>query len=398
MKLNFNTTLDFKEHGNLSLWKAAEKYLNFGQKTYTVVAIRNDHIDLKKSVVKSHLFLLALKVSICFTIALPITLAAILIRTIYRKKYEFELIDSKKTPEVKQVPEPQIDIVKEQEIPNARQVIQNAYKVEDVIARIYQAKEEGLKVGIFLGRVNNQDLPAEQGWKWFSLDNEMKDEGQKDHHLQMDFNNEGQMSKIHHLFNKAVVDRSTIKCFDYPWPTLHQLLEDKPESELITEGSANISSTHVNIQITEPTLNPVKLSITIPLKDINEYEFAKKRNFDEWVGKMKLADVELLRQEFYNQNRSKKPENWTEEQKENALEEDFVNYILEKENIKPPGPPTYTQELYQKIKDHLERKFFNEVTLHHGPFPYRAENQDTDFWVIRSPKNIPKMARIHRMG
>jgi len=109
------------------------------------------------------------------------------------------------------------------------------YSVETVIGRIKEASENGLKTALFLGRRNNQEMPEEKEWAWFSLD-EVIFPGNQHHHLQINFNDR-QMGALNNLFDKVVVDTSVIKSIHVsPWRMLQRLLKKLPSSELIVES------------------------------------------------------------------------------------------------------------------------------------------------------------------
>ncbi len=109
------------------------------------------------------------------------------------------------------------------------------YSLDVVIEQIRLARSQGTQTALFLGRTNDQSMPVEEGWAWFSLDEHMEPEN-RGHHLQINFNEPEIMQKIHNLFDKVVVDCSVIKFFhDSPWDALQPLLFKDKSSELIVE-------------------------------------------------------------------------------------------------------------------------------------------------------------------
>jgi len=151
------------------------------------------------------------------------------------------------------------------------------YSCEAVITRIQEASDKGLKTALFLGRVNYQPMPNEQGWIWFSLDIQMTPGNQK-YHLQMDINSDA-MQQLYLKFDKVVVDVSTLKCFtiQLPFKRLRYLLKNSPTSELIVESYTGV------LQIGPPFINPFKGAIRLPrgqkFEDIKDQYFSEVENY-----------------------------------------------------------------------------------------------------------------------
>ena len=394
MKLTFSTTLivndSFTKHR--SLWQASEAYLNFGQKSYKINQIQNTTVNLILSDKKSSVLKIALKVSVCFTIALPLTVAMFLIRAAYRKNYQFNVLSVKKQ---EQAPQNNLIETKVNEVQSGPAPITKSNN-DAVIARIIKAKEEGLKVAIFMGRDNSQVMPKEEGWEWFSLD-VMTEEGDTDHHLQMNFNQPADITRIQGLFNKVISDFSTIKFYNNPWPTLHSLLESNEDSELITEGHSGCVGI---LNIDQPAFYPRKLTLNKPMKDSTKHDQEEKKAFNQWkerVGEAIVSDnfKEFCQGPIYKNITSNEPDN------QQLIDAEFIRYILNKNQIEPVPPPTYDNELYEKIEGLLKLLFFNEVEKCSGSYPYRNDVQENErvFWRMRSPKllvtNWRQMARYN---
>lgn len=355
-------------------WKRAEQFLNFGQKSYKVVKIENHVVYLELASQKLNKIKTLIKVILCFSLALPLTIAAALITTHYRKNYSFKIIEKK--PVVQDLP-----INKILTDPPNNDIIKSAYKIDEVIAKIIQAKDEGVKVGIFLGRDNTQVLPQEEGWKWFSLDINLK-EGETGHHLKMDFNAPAEMQKIKGLFNKAIIDYSTLKCFNKPWPTLVKLLQDDPDSSAICEARTNfMGSTNL-----EPVFLPMKATMILPRN--NNY-IQERNHFEGWKKKVGEAEVAQRYQKFCQKNESSIANiaHWSKEQINQELELRFMREILKEENLEVPER-SYLPDLYAEIKKCVESNYFLEAKLESGLFPYRIGEEaiHMDYWVMRSPK------------
>lgn len=88
MKLSFNDRLEVQK--NFRIWKASERFAHFGTRSYKIISINGKHIQLEQSSYKSNKFKTACKIALCFTVALPITVAAMIGKAVYRKKYQFE--------------------------------------------------------------------------------------------------------------------------------------------------------------------------------------------------------------------------------------------------------------------------------------------------------------------
>lgn len=119
------------------------------------------------------------------------------------------------------------------------------YSLDKVIEKIKEEKLKGMQIGLFVGRENDQEMPKEENWAWFSLNEGISQKAPTDHHLVINFNESEIMLKIKGLFDKVVVDRSVIKFFDLeksPWDNLHPLLVQKATSQLIVECYRGIES------------------------------------------------------------------------------------------------------------------------------------------------------------
>lgn len=111
------------------------------------------------------------------------------------------------------------------------------------IDAILKASTEGKKVGLIIGRDKDQPVPVEDGFLWVAgnivgdpavLENRVD--------LQMDFNEPETVQKLQGLFDKVVVDFSTLKAIVGAWRFLRPMLKPLPESQLITELTKGICS------------------------------------------------------------------------------------------------------------------------------------------------------------
>lgn len=414
MKLTFNDHLilndSFKE--KFKAWDAAEKFLNFDQKSYKIEVIKDKTIHLQSSSSKLTLFQVILKVMVCFTIALPLTIAALITKQIYRKKYEFIIIIFPKVQPFgieenkgqNQIQEPQKlasheeGVIKDQQLAAGKdpilqdplsenlplsaapQVAATAYDVTKVIARIHAAKAEGLKVAIFMGRDNSQTIPNEKGWEWFSLDENLM-EGKNDHHLKMNFN--ANLIKIQGLFNKVVSDFSTTKFYDNPWPTLHSLLEKNEDSELILESTSKVFGNE-DRKIETVELYPQNIFYKEPALTGFNHQMNEEKIFQEWKNRVNSTVVGQEFEQFLGTHNDIDMST-----SKTDIDLKFMRYILKKEGIAPIYP-TYDYAIHKSIEGLLKDLFFNKVELFFGLFPYRTEAVETTYWRLRNPKVLSK--------
>ncbi|WP_420422368.1 hypothetical protein [Simkania sp.] len=107
-----------------------------------------------------------------------------------------------------------------------------------VIERINQAREEGKKVILVIGRHDAEPLPKEEDDAvYVSLDEQPRSivpPAEDRLHLQMEFNSKFDFYPMHSLFDTVIVDFSTMKSVDN-WDILKPLLHPSPDSTLITE-------------------------------------------------------------------------------------------------------------------------------------------------------------------
>lgn len=122
------------------------------------------------------------------------------------------------------------------EEPHSKTIAYFGVTNDEVIAQIKDATKAGQKVGLVIGRIDEEPLPSEEGWVWVSLDIEPRKIIPPTRlHLVMDINEPQHQKKLQNLFNKVVVDASVLKFLhNKPWERLRTLLQPLPESTLIT--------------------------------------------------------------------------------------------------------------------------------------------------------------------
>jgi len=109
---------------------------------------------------------------------------------------------------------------------------------DEVIHKVNQARAEGKKVTLVVGRHDSEPLPqAEDVTVYVSLDERPRFNEKPSHgrlHLEMEIDAKHDFSPLHGLFDTVIVDFSTMKSV-YNWDILKPLLHPSPDSTLITE-------------------------------------------------------------------------------------------------------------------------------------------------------------------
>jgi hypothetical protein len=99
------------------------------------------------------------------------------------------------------------------------------------------------KIGLIIGRSDNEQLPSKKGWIWVSLSLEKRIIlPTKRFHIKGDINTKALQSNLKKIgFDVVIVDWSTIKFIYTPWITLKSFLKIDDKSILITELITGIS-------------------------------------------------------------------------------------------------------------------------------------------------------------
>ncbi|CCB90212.1 hypothetical protein [Simkania negevensis] len=221
------------------------------------------------------------------------------------------------------------------------------------IAAILKANEAGKKIGLLIGRDFNQPVPQEKGW--LSVDgniegNPMKfDELASRIDLKMDFDNIETIQKLKGLFDKVVVDFSTLKFLSKTRDDFHTLLKQQPSSVLIVETECTVA------------LNPSRLE-----KERSE----DRRLFDEWKAKQTSAAIEDQKRVFSDQMDSTDKE--LNERDPTYCERAFKLHILNKHYPNRYRAAKEATCISQERARHLYKQHFNCVKLFHKTsFPTR---------------------------
>lgn len=195
-----------------------------------------------------------------------------------------------------------------------------AYSLDKVIDRVQtlskELHENGEKLCLFIGRTPGEPFPGfgqekEANDTWISLDMANKPWDRLDQtgnqfittgkqlHLVMDMNNNDKLKKIQKLFDKIIVDLSTLKNYDdkdNAWYFLGKLLRPEPGSQLITETRTFYPIDEVETFMPENEyLRPYPIQYKVSRR-YNE-EFAKAKS--NWLESNAAKRVERFKQDGY---------------------------------------------------------------------------------------------------
>jgi len=125
-----------------------------------------------------------------------------------------------------------------------------------VFGFISRASAAGNNIGLIVGRTMLEPVPFQDGWQWVSLDNvlyhnyQIQDTPQlpsQRHHLVVNINDQAQCDILRALFDKVIVDRSTVKFIEAiegenPVKRLSRLLKSRASSTLIFEAFSGMQN------------------------------------------------------------------------------------------------------------------------------------------------------------
>jgi hypothetical protein len=263
---------------------------------------------------------------------------------------------------------------------------------EDVIARLHAARERGLKIGIFAGRREEQSVPQEEGWIWCSLDRQRsQSEDPERMHLDMNFNNPEDMQKIQGLFDKVLLDISTVKFMRKPWMTLQKLLVKEPHATVIVESGP---SKEEPLDILDAVYIPENGAIHYPMQDIIDNNELSDSAFSQWkkeVGKARFeAEYRNYEQRYLAVSDHEMQPLLLSDEGQEFLQGEFQKFVLKKYDLvklidRFPGYIAATREYLQGL--------FQEVALVYDRSPYFEDNSleqqglmDRDpHWILRNP-------------
>jgi len=256
------------------------------------------------------------------------------------------------------------------------------------IDAIIKANEAGKKIGLVIGRCKNQPVPQEEGWLWVAGNIEGDPEileGRID--LKMDFNQDETYSKLQGLFDKVVIDVSTIKFIRAQWERGKHLLKPLETSQLITEALSGCMGISPGVSGVDVDCRNAGISYSMDYLQKETEE--GKQLFADW--KSRVSDKEL---EAEKKACLEKHQGWIENEQDEKFENQFRYEILNKY-----FPDRYLAgreaglEGMERCRHYL-KSLFNLVELYHGcPFPTREGiryPEKEDFFVLTGPTEPSK--------
>ena len=165
------------------------------------------------------------------------------------------------------------------------------------IDTILKASTEGKKIGLIIGRDKDQAVPIEEGWLWVAgnirgdpaiLENRVD--------LQMNFSDEGTIQKLEGMFDRVVVDISTLKFIRGAWQKVTPLLKPLLSSELITETSTGCMDLLPDIQ--EVQVDCLNGSIEFPFSFQSREMKENRLLFQKWKDKVGEKECTKKKKEF----------------------------------------------------------------------------------------------------
>ena len=283
-------------------------------------------------------------------------------------------------------------LAEDQETPPAKQPLSDK-EIENLnqlgIDAIKKANAEGKKVGLIIGRCKEQPVPVEKGWLWVAgnicgdpevLENRVD--------LQMDFSEIETMNKLQDLFDRVVVDFSTLKFLD-GWRTFVPMLKDTPESQLVTETTKGCFGIGFDIDVVR--VNCEQGSLQFPASFLMKERAENKRLFAEWKAQVGATESEEQKARFIEQMSASEKEDLIRFGGEEQLEKAFFHHILNKHypNRYSPGQEA-VREGVEKFRHYLGT-LFNRVEVYddHVPFPTRqglGYAEKAAHFVLTGPK------------
>ena len=261
------------------------------------------------------------------------------------------------------------------------------------VGAILKASTEGKKVGLIIGRCKDQPVPVEDGWLWVAGNIEGDPAVLKNRvDLQMDFNDSETIERLEGVFDRVVVDFSTLKFIHGPWRFLRPLLKPSPESQLITEKLKGTLG--IRFDLDEPYIDCAEGSICYsPKKERAE----NGRLFQEWKDQVGETEFKRKKSNFLSKMDVSRKEELIRFGGEHALDREFFNHIL---NEHYPNRFNAQREAVkmgvEKIRHYL-KSLFNRVEIYDNsaPFPTRqgCHAEKAEHFVLTGPAQRSKERR-----
>jgi hypothetical protein len=260
---------------------------------------------------------------------------------------------------------------------------------QTAIKTLFEFKEAGKEISLFIGRCIDEELPMEEGVLWVSMDiQKVKDPNNTfirlDRiHLVMDCNENSQLSVVANLFTKVIVDQSTWKFFDTGIiERLTALLVKSPKSTLVFESVFQFFSPIPDLQCWRFN----HISLEFPLSEQEEYCGAVEKSycgFIEQIGGIEPLQSTPVYKEICREVSSSYPDCFS-----SFSDEDLLMFFKDKFPTKMGilSPITKYKELArQQTKEHLETLFSKVELVRDSTFPYPTrysqKNSDTFFYA-----------------
>jgi hypothetical protein len=258
-----------------------------------------------------------------------------------------------------------------------------------MVGKIDQLVQGGKRASLFIGRTMLESLPeASEDEVWVSCDlfkgHKSKTPGADRIHLWMNCNQQEAIEVLKGLFDRVVIDTSTIKFLTNDFALRFSKLLRSPESCLIFESSSGVIIPRS--EITTRSFDTNTYTVEVPLE-----ERAKRR--DEVSKIMTQYEEETPLEQ--------KEKDWQEYEttaeaisfieaglSRDDLKNDFASYIVETRGGMQ-SDRAYKEELskwgIEQFKLHLET-IYNCIDLRCKDFPYPENYKARGYFLVSTPK------------
>ena len=260
----------------------------------------------------------------------------------------------------------------------------SSYEFGEMVGKINQILSEGKKACLFIGRTSSEALPPnDQKEEWISADIDRVNSGTESIsgriHLWIDCNQQDAIESLRGLFDRIVIDWSTIKFLNDDFAKRFSVMLRSPESSLIFESSSQCSGGEVS----ERTFCKQLYRVSYPLDDLRS-ETKRRQNYIDEYYKLTSADQQQ--------------EDWKEFMEtpigklfaergfgKERLEPNFISFMMKK-----AGMQRFVDQCskwgIEQLKSHLET-LFEHVELHsEEPFPYPANWNGIGYFLVSHPR------------
>lgn len=248
-------------------------------------------------------------------------------------------------------------------IQNQLKGLQQEYNPETIVKSIREMRLLDKKICLFMCKRENEELPKEEGCLWVSGDIEVSGIISATRlHIWANFNVEQQLEKFYGLFDKIVIDQSSVKFLGNNFASRFiKLLHPSPDAEFIFENTFNTS--YINIE--EPCTT--EDSVTFPLNFLNKDRVIQ----DEWFEKMYPQESsqykELFETYYLNIEQFAIRQKWTKE----TIYLNFKNWTIQsKFPAEKSSSNPFFEEACLKRQQLLQQYFTSVILVKNKPYPY----------------------------